>query len=152
VKGQQGYGILAPVTARFASPNPSDATSWHRLARGEKPQVGKTVRSKLIGLKPTHVWDPLSRDTDLSTRGPSVWLGVSGSRNDGSSACGSSFECFAGSVGELLGSLHCRAYAFDLEFAGGDLPGGFAVLTGFVECAGVAVQHAPEDGQGLFWG
>jgi antirestriction protein ArdC len=56
-KGQHGYGILAPVTARFASPNPPDATSWHRLARGEKPGFGETVKSRLIGLKPTHVWD-----------------------------------------------------------------------------------------------
>jgi hypothetical protein len=57
VKGQHGYGILAPVTARFASPNPSDASSWHRLPRGEKPRFGETGKSKLIGLKPTHVWD-----------------------------------------------------------------------------------------------
>lgn len=56
-KGQHGYGILAPVTARFASPSPSDPGSWHRLARGEKPAAGQVVRSKLIGLKPTHVWD-----------------------------------------------------------------------------------------------
>lgn len=56
-KGQRGYGILAPVTARFASRNPSDDASWHRLARGEKPAAGEVVRSKLIGLKPTHVWD-----------------------------------------------------------------------------------------------
>jgi antirestriction protein ArdC len=57
VKGQHGYGILAPVTARFASANPSDAASWHRLARAEKPGLGEVVKSKLIGLKPTHVWD-----------------------------------------------------------------------------------------------
>lgn len=56
-KGQHGYGILAPVTARFASRNPSDPASWHRLGRGEKPAAGEVVRSKLIGLKPTHVWD-----------------------------------------------------------------------------------------------
>jgi len=56
-KGQHGYGILAPVTARFASPNPADAASWHRLGRGEKPRFGEVVKSKLIGLKPTHVWD-----------------------------------------------------------------------------------------------
>ena len=43
-KGQHGYGILAPVTARFASPNPADAGSWHRLARGEKPGSGETVQ------------------------------------------------------------------------------------------------------------
>lgn len=57
VKGQHGYGILAPVTVRFASPTPADAASWHRLGRGEKPGPGETVKSKLIGLKPTHVWD-----------------------------------------------------------------------------------------------
>ena len=56
-KGQRGYGILAPVTARFASQSPADAASWHRLGRGEKPAPGEVVRSKLIGLKPTHVWD-----------------------------------------------------------------------------------------------
>jgi hypothetical protein len=56
-KGQRGYGILAPVTARFASRIPADETTWHRLGRGEKPAPGEVVRSKLIGLKPTHVWD-----------------------------------------------------------------------------------------------
>ena len=57
LKGQQGYGILAPVTARFASTSPADATSWRRLARGEKPGHGEIVKSKLVGLKPAHVWD-----------------------------------------------------------------------------------------------
>ncbi|MBF4770443.1 serine/arginine repetitive matrix protein 2 [Nocardioides agariphilus] len=56
-KGQHGYGILAPVTARFASANPSDEASWRRLSRGEKPGFGEIVKSRLIGLKPTHVWD-----------------------------------------------------------------------------------------------
>ncbi|GAB3488287.1 ArdC-like ssDNA-binding domain-containing protein [Flexivirga lutea] len=55
--GQHGYGIVAPVTARFASANPADAASWRRLSRGEKPGFGETVRSKLVGLKPAHVWD-----------------------------------------------------------------------------------------------
>ena len=55
--GQQVYRILAPVTARFASTNPADATSWRRLARGEKPGHGEIVKSKLVGLKPAHVWD-----------------------------------------------------------------------------------------------
>lgn len=57
VKGQHGYGILAPVTARFASVNTSHAASWRRLSRGEKPGPAETVRSKLVGLKPAHVWD-----------------------------------------------------------------------------------------------
>ena len=57
VKGQSGYGILAPVTARHASRTPADPGSWHRLGRGEKPAPGEVVKSRLIALKPTHVWD-----------------------------------------------------------------------------------------------
>ena len=38
-KGQHGYGILAPVTGRFASFTPDDPNSWRRLARNEKPDV-----------------------------------------------------------------------------------------------------------------
>lgn len=57
MKGQGGYAILAPVTARFASATPMNAESWRRLGRGEKPQGGEVVRSKLVGLKPAHVWD-----------------------------------------------------------------------------------------------
>ena len=57
MKGQSGYAILAPVTARFASSNPADPDSWRRLARGEKPGFGEAVRSKLVGLKPAYVWD-----------------------------------------------------------------------------------------------
>ena len=55
MKGQSGYAILAPVTARFASANPTDPDSWRRLARGEKPAFGEAVRSRLVGLKPAHV-------------------------------------------------------------------------------------------------
>jgi antirestriction protein ArdC len=56
-KGQTGYAILAPVTARFASSTPENAESWRRLARGEQPNRGESVRSKLVGVKPAHVWD-----------------------------------------------------------------------------------------------
>lgn len=62
LKGQSGYAILAPVTARFASSNPENPDSWRRLGCGEKPGFGEAV-SKLVGLKPAHVWDPLSRDS-----------------------------------------------------------------------------------------
>lgn len=61
-KGQSGYAILAPVTARFATSNPSDPGSWRRLARGEKPALGEAVRSKLVGLKPAYVWDVSQTD------------------------------------------------------------------------------------------
>ena len=51
-KGQAGYAILAPVTARFATSSPNNAESWRRLGRGEKPQPGEVVASRLVGLKP----------------------------------------------------------------------------------------------------
>ena len=57
MKGQCGYAILAPVTARFATTTPTDPDSWRRLGRGEKPDPGEAVRSRLVGLKPAHVWD-----------------------------------------------------------------------------------------------
>jgi hypothetical protein len=57
VKGQRGYGILAPVTARFASTPPEDQSSWRRLGRTERPRPGEIVRSRMVGLKPAHVWD-----------------------------------------------------------------------------------------------
>ena len=57
VKGQPGYQILAPVTARFASATPQVAESWRRLGRGEKPHGGEQVRSRMIGLRPAYVWD-----------------------------------------------------------------------------------------------
>lgn len=56
-KGQAGYQILAPVTGRFASSNPADPDSWRRLNRGEKPQPGETVRSRMVGVRPAYVWD-----------------------------------------------------------------------------------------------
>lgn len=64
MKGQSGYGILAPVTARFASPNPAQQDSWRRLARNERHRPGEVVRSKMVGLKPTHVWDISQTDGD----------------------------------------------------------------------------------------
>jgi len=64
MKGQSGYGILAPVTARFASPNPAQQDSWRRLARNERARPGEVVRSKMVGLKPTHVWDISQTDGD----------------------------------------------------------------------------------------
>lgn len=57
VRGQPGYMIYAPVTARFASTNPTDPESWRRLDRGEKPRLGETVRSKMVTVKPGYVWD-----------------------------------------------------------------------------------------------
>ena len=44
MKGQTGYAILAPVTARFASSTPENAESWRRLARGEEPNPPSVTR------------------------------------------------------------------------------------------------------------
>lgn len=57
MRGQSGYQIFAPVTARMASREPADPSSWRRLGRGEKPAAGEVVRSRMIGAKPAHVWD-----------------------------------------------------------------------------------------------
>ncbi|GAA1488237.1 ArdC-like ssDNA-binding domain-containing protein [Brachybacterium sacelli] len=56
-KGQPGYMIFAPVTGRFASSNLTDAESWRRLGKGEKPRPGEVVRSKMIAVRPAYVWD-----------------------------------------------------------------------------------------------
>lgn len=87
MKGQSGYGILAPVTARFASRTPNSAESWRRLGRGERPQHGETTRTKLVGLRPAYVWDVTQTDgeqipeppapTLLSGQGPlGLWEGL----------------------------------------------------------------------------
>ncbi|GAB2761709.1 hypothetical protein GCM10027020_12490 [Nocardioides salsibiostraticola] len=64
MKGQSGYAILAPVTGRFASSTPENGGSWRRLGRGERPQPGESVRSRLIGVKPAFVWDTSQTDGD----------------------------------------------------------------------------------------
>ena len=64
LKGQSGYMILAPVTARFASATPGNSVSWRRLARSEKPKVGESVRSRMVGLRPAYVWDVSQTDGD----------------------------------------------------------------------------------------
>ena len=63
-KGQPGYQILAPVTGRFASATPADATSWRRLQKFEKPRPGEVVRSKMVGVRPAYVWDAAQTSGD----------------------------------------------------------------------------------------
>lgn len=88
-KGQPGYQILAPVTGRFASPNPSDPASWRRLNRFEKPRPGEIVRAKMIGVRPAYVWDASQTSGDalptpptptlLKGEAPSgLWNGIAG--------------------------------------------------------------------------
>jgi len=73
-KGQSGYGILAPVTARFASRTPENADSWRRLGRGERAQLGETTRTKLVGLRPAYVWDVTQTDGDPIPEPPAPTL------------------------------------------------------------------------------
>jgi hypothetical protein len=63
LKGQSGDLIRSPVTARFATTHPSDSGSWRRLGRRERPRPGEQMRVELVGVKPVHVWDPLSRES-----------------------------------------------------------------------------------------
>lgn len=74
VKSQSGYGILAPVTARFASRTPNNSESWRRLGRGERAQTGETTRTKLVGLRPAYVWDVTQTDGDPIPEPPSPTL------------------------------------------------------------------------------
>ena len=141
MKGQPGYMIFAPVTGRFASSNPADPNSWRRLGPREKHKVNEVVRSRMVGARPAYVWDPLSRVSGLAPRVVPVSRGRVRRRNGWSARSG--FERVGGIVGEFLGALHRGADAFDFELSGGDLPGGFADLSGFVEGAGVAVEHEP---------
>ncbi|WP_345750895.1 serine/arginine repetitive matrix protein 2 [Microbacterium rhizophilus] len=53
----RSYLIYSPVIGRFASTNPSDPASWRRLTPKEKPKPGETVRRKMTGVKPAHVWE-----------------------------------------------------------------------------------------------
>ncbi|MFD6175544.1 MULTISPECIES: ImmA/IrrE family metallo-endopeptidase [unclassified Isoptericola] len=63
MRGQAGYVILAPVTARYATAYP-DSGPWRLLARGEQPEPCEIVRSRLKGTRPTHVWDVSQTDGD----------------------------------------------------------------------------------------
>ena len=74
MKGQSGYGILAPVTARFASRTPNSAESWRRLGRGERSQPGETTRTKLVGLRPAYVWDVTQTDGEPIPEQPAPTL------------------------------------------------------------------------------
>lgn len=76
-KGEAGYQILSPKTARFASPTPSDASSWRRLAANEKAQPGETVRTRMTGVRLAYVWDVSLTDGDdlPSTPAPQILQG-----------------------------------------------------------------------------
>ena len=69
-KGQSGYAILAPVTARFASSTPENAGSWRRLARGEKPRPrrGRPVQADRAAARRTSGTSP--RPTATHPRAP----------------------------------------------------------------------------------
>ncbi|MFI8526287.1 ArdC-like ssDNA-binding domain-containing protein [Promicromonospora sukumoe] len=53
-KGQAGYQILAPVTARVAV---TEDGSWRRLSKGEKPEPGETAKNRMVQVRPAYVWD-----------------------------------------------------------------------------------------------
>ncbi|WP_448071047.1 ArdC-like ssDNA-binding domain-containing protein [Georgenia yuyongxinii] len=68
-KGQSGYVILAPVTARYTTTNPASGP-WRLLARGERPEPGEVVRERLTGTKPAYVWDVTQTDGDPIPEAP----------------------------------------------------------------------------------
>lgn len=82
VKGQSGYMIYAPLTARLATTTPSDAQSWRRLGRGETARPGEVVRSTMIGVKPAYVWDVSQTDGEPIPQPPRPVL-LAGQAPDG---------------------------------------------------------------------
>lgn len=62
--GQPGYVVFAPVTGRFSSATPDDTRSWRRLGRGERPDPGESVHTRMVGVRPTYVWDVSQTDGD----------------------------------------------------------------------------------------
>lgn len=82
LKGQAGYMIQAPVTARFATATPLDPGSWRRLERSEKPQPGEIARSKMVGVRPAYVWDITQTAGDPIPEQPSPGL-LEGEAPDG---------------------------------------------------------------------
>ncbi|WP_050758168.1 ArdC family protein [Xylanimonas cellulosilytica] len=58
-RGQHGYVIVAPVTQRLVATNP-ETGPWRRLESGERAAPGETQRSRLVGVRPATVFDPLS--------------------------------------------------------------------------------------------
>ncbi|TRW47413.1 ArdC-like ssDNA-binding domain-containing protein [Georgenia yuyongxinii] len=64
IKGQSGYMILAPVTAKFVSGNPADPGSWRKLERGPGPAAGEAVKSRLVNVRTTYVWDVSQTEGD----------------------------------------------------------------------------------------
>ncbi|MDK7742896.1 ArdC-like ssDNA-binding domain-containing protein [Helcobacillus massiliensis] len=56
-RGEKGYQILAPVTARFASATPDDPSSWRRLNYRERPAAGEKIEQRMVGVKPASVFD-----------------------------------------------------------------------------------------------
>lgn len=81
-QGQTGYQILAPVTGRFASANPADPELWRRLNRGEKPKPGEVVRTRMVGVRPTYVWDASQTAGDPIPESPAPTL-LKGDAPDG---------------------------------------------------------------------
>ncbi|WP_123814915.1 ArdC-like ssDNA-binding domain-containing protein [Myceligenerans xiligouense] len=73
MKGQPGYQILAPVTARMAGRD-DDPDSWHRLAKGQKPESGEVVRSRMTGVRPAYAWDISQTDGAPIPERPAVEL------------------------------------------------------------------------------
>ncbi|GAA1854547.1 ArdC-like ssDNA-binding domain-containing protein [Myceligenerans crystallogenes] len=53
IRGSRAFQILAPTTARFAV---TDDGSARRLGKGERAEAGETVATRLVGVRPAHVF------------------------------------------------------------------------------------------------
>lgn len=57
VEGAAGVSDFGAGDGAVRVGDPQDAESWRRLGKGEKPRAGETVRTKMVGVRPTYVWD-----------------------------------------------------------------------------------------------
>jgi antirestriction protein ArdC len=65
-RGEKGYQILSPVTARFVR----EGEEWRRLGPRERPAPGAEVQKKMIGVKPATVFDIAQTDGPEIPRPP----------------------------------------------------------------------------------